>query len=102
MTTIKTIIAETKKNYPNQTIEIYTHATANGQGYSYHTDRCRPVYSTDMGDILVGDENTEWEVIDTTYMDSEDMNRTIYANSSYTAEEDEEIVAVFVKEIIQD
>lgn len=98
--TISQAIAEVQARYSNEypqaTIEVYTFAIANQTSPSFHTDRCRCIYTDDIGyDAITPD--TEVEVLDTQYADSETLNHTIYANTSESAVDDEEAILVFVR-----
>jgi hypothetical protein len=80
-------LERTIKNNPNIDISVYTSKfSALSFVSEMHTDNIE--FIPDIFDLKKHD------VLDYALMDAEDLNTSVYANSTYTAEEDEIIILV--------
>jgi hypothetical protein len=99
---IKEIIEKVEKEYKQEIangaeICIVTFATADQTEISYHTDRHQDVCDTLTGVYRDARyDEAEWNILDIEYMDADDLNRTVYANHSESADKDEKWIYVFL------
>lgn len=88
--TINELIAKIKKDNPEyaEIIDVYDDRSNGDARRYFHTDYCQPL----LDDEYTGRE----EVIDYLLADEDELNHTIYANTSCYAEEGEQRLLILI------